>query len=161
MTHLATGFLFVGDLSPQIWSLTFTRITVIKYLSNKSVSVSVYQCSKVVCKRLLISRSEGSIFANRLGYMKMKITLLPAELVRFYYIFLPAYSFPRGDFLLFTQLDQCNSSICTSEVQLLKLASSGPYGPLLARSGYPGHDATFYNNPMIMISATENALSLK
>ena len=31
-----------------------------------------------------------------------------------------------------------------------RLASSGPYGPLLARSGYPGQDASFYNNQMIM-----------
>ena len=41
-----------------------------------------------------------------------------------------------------------------------KLASSGPYGPLLARSGYPGQDASFYNNPMVMICATVNALTL-
>ena len=34
------------------------------------------------------------------------------------------------------------------------LASSGPYRPLLARSGYPGQDASFYNNPMVMICAT-------
>ena len=40
------------------------------------------------------------------------------------------------------------------------LASSGPYGPLLARSGYPGQDASFYNNPMVMICATVNALTL-
>ena len=38
------------------------------------------------------------------------------------------------------------------------LASSGPYGPLLARSGYRGQDASFYNNPMVMICATVNAL---
>ena len=38
------------------------------------------------------------------------------------------------------------------------LASSGPYGPLLARSGYPGQDASFYNNPMVIICATVNAL---
>ena len=31
------------------------------------------------------------------------------------------------------------------------LASSGPYRPLLARSGYPGQDASFYNNPIVMI----------
>ena len=43
---------------------------------------------------------------------------------------------------------------------LLLLASSGPYGPLLARSGYPGQDASFYNNPMVMICATVNALTL-
>ena len=29
---------------------------------------------------------------------------------------------------------------------LLQLASSGPYGPLLARSGYPGIDAFFANS---------------
>ena len=39
-----------------------------------------------------------------------------------------------------------------------KLASSGPYRPLLARSGYPGQDASFYDNPMVMICATVNAL---
>ena len=43
---------------------------------------------------------------------------------------------------------------------LLKLASSGPYGPLLARSGYTGQDASFYNNQMVMICATVNALTL-
>ena len=43
---------------------------------------------------------------------------------------------------------------------LLELASSGPYGPLLARSGYPGQDASFYNNQMGMICSTENALTL-
>ena len=40
------------------------------------------------------------------------------------------------------------------------LASSGPYGPLLARSGYPRRDASFYNNPMIMICATVNTFTL-
>ena len=43
---------------------------------------------------------------------------------------------------------------------LLQLASSGPYGPLLARSGYPGQDASFYNNPMVIICSTVNALTL-
>ena len=43
---------------------------------------------------------------------------------------------------------------------LNRLASSGPFGPLLARSGYPGQDASFYNNPMVMICATVNALTL-
>ena len=43
---------------------------------------------------------------------------------------------------------------------LLLLASSGPYGPLLACSGYPGQDASFYNNPMVMICAIVNALTL-
>ena len=43
---------------------------------------------------------------------------------------------------------------------LSTLASSGPYGPLLARSGYPGQDASFYNNPMVMICVTVNALTL-
>ena len=33
-------------------------------------------------------------------------------------------------------------------------------GPLLARSGYPGQDASFYNNPMIMICETVNAFTL-
>ena len=42
----------------------------------------------------------------------------------------------------------------------LQLASSGPYGPLLARSGYPGQDASFYNNQMVMICATVNAPTL-
>ena len=41
------------------------------------------------------------------------------------------------------------------------LASSGPYGPLLARSGYPGQDASFYNNPMVIICATVNAPTLQ
>ena len=41
-----------------------------------------------------------------------------------------------------------------------ELASSGPYGPLLARSGYPGQDSSFYYNPMVMICATVNALNL-
>ena len=41
-----------------------------------------------------------------------------------------------------------------------QLASSGPYGPLLARSGYPGQDASFYNNQMVMICATVNAPTL-
>ena len=41
---------------------------------------------------------------------------------------------------------------------LFILASWGPYGPLLARSGYPGQDAFFYNCPMVMICATVNAL---
>ena len=36
----------------------------------------------------------------------------------------------------------------------------GPYGPLLARSGYPGQVASFYNNQMVMISATVNAPTL-
>ena len=36
----------------------------------------------------------------------------------------------------------------------------GPYGPLLARSSYPGQDASCYNNPMVMICATVNALAL-
>ena len=40
------------------------------------------------------------------------------------------------------------------------LASSGPYGPLLARSGYPRQDASCYNNPMVMIYATVNAVTL-
>ena len=40
------------------------------------------------------------------------------------------------------------------------LASSGPFGPLLARSGYLGQDASFYNNPIVMICATVNALTL-
>ena len=46
---------------------------------------------------------------------------------------------------------------------LIELASSVPYGPLLARSGYPGQDASFYDNPMVMIvmiCATVNALTL-
>ena len=34
---------------------------------------------------------------------------------------------------------------------LRQLASSGPYGPLLARSGYPGQEASLYNNPIVMI----------
>ena len=42
----------------------------------------------------------------------------------------------------------------------LRLASSGPFGPLLARSGYPGQDASFCNNPMVMICTTVNALTL-
>ena len=42
----------------------------------------------------------------------------------------------------------------------IALASSGPYGPLLARSGYPGQDASFFNNPVVMICATVNALNL-
>ena len=32
----------------------------------------------------------------------------------------------------------------------------GALRPLLARSGYPGQDASFYNNPMVMICATVN-----
>ena len=44
--------------------------------------------------------------------------------------------------------------------QLLQLASSRPYGPLLARSGYPGQEASFYNIPMVMICAPVNALLL-
>ena len=51
-----------------------------------------------------------------------------------------------------------NQNFPTHNYQLL--ASSGPYGPLLARSGYPGQDASLYNNPMIMICATVNALTL-
>ena len=49
------------------------------------------------------------------------------------------------------------------EPQLLTiyvLASSGPYGPLLARYGYPGQGASFYNNEMVMISVTVNAPTL-
>ena len=46
-----------------------------------------------------------------------------------------------------------------SEIEII-LASSGPYGPLLARSGYPGEDASFYDNPMVMIFTTVNALTL-
>ena len=42
----------------------------------------------------------------------------------------------------------------------LSLASSGPYGPLLARSGYLGQDASFSNNPIVMICATVNTLTL-
>ena len=42
---------------------------------------------------------------------------------------------------------------------LRQLASSGPYGPLLARSGYPRQDASFYNNPLVMICATVLQLS--
>ena len=30
----------------------------------------------------------------------------------------------------------------------------------LARSGYPGQDASLYNNPMVMICITVNALTL-
>ena len=33
--------------------------------------------------------------------------------------------------------------------KLRKLASSGPYGPLLARSGSLGQDESFFNNPMV------------
>ena len=40
---------------------------------------------------------------------------------------------------------------------LIRLASSGPYGPLLARSGYPGQDTSFDNNQMVMICSTVNA----
>ena len=40
------------------------------------------------------------------------------------------------------------------------LASSGPYEPLLARSGYPGQYASFYNNPIVMICATVTAFTL-
>ena len=53
---------------------------------------------------------------------------------------------------------------CAGHGEVSKLASthphslSLPYGPLLARSGYPGQDAFFYNNPMVMICATVNAL---
>ena len=43
---------------------------------------------------------------------------------------------------------------------IFRLALSGPFGPLLARSGYSGQDASFYNNPMVMICATVNALTL-
>ena len=46
------------------------------------------------------------------------------------------------------------------EVNYFLLASSGPFGPLLARSGDPGKDASFYNNPMVMTCATVNALTL-
>ena len=45
-------------------------------------------------------------------------------------------------------------------INKLKLASSGPYGPLLARSGYPGQHASFYNNPIVMIDASVNALTV-
>ena len=41
-----------------------------------------------------------------------------------------------------------------------QLASSGLYGPLLARSGYERQDAPYYNNPMVMICENVYALPL-
>ena len=40
------------------------------------------------------------------------------------------------------------------------LDSSGPFGPLLARSDHSGEDASFWNNPMVMICTSVNALTL-
>ena len=49
---------------------------------------------------------------------------------------------------------------CFEPQLLIILASSGPYGYLLARYGYPGLGASFYNNQMVMISVTVNAPTL-
>ena len=64
----------------------------------------------------------------------------------------------RGSFSL--RLTFIESEIRVRITIKIILASSGPYGPLLARSGYPGQNASLYNNAMVMLCAIVNALTL-
>ena len=54
----------------------------------------------------------------------------------------------------------CKGKTDWATIVSIQLALSRPYGPLLARSGYPGQNASSCNNLMVMICATVNALTL-
>ena len=43
---------------------------------------------------------------------------------------------------------------CTIDLAIIVTRFVGALRPLLARSGYPGQDASLYNNPIIMICAS-------
>ena len=75
---------------------------------------------------------------------------LPAKTLRHRLRHIKPKKSTQGMVIAFRHLGQMNLGFNLGFIGVfLALASSGPYGPLLARSGYPGQDVSFYNNPMV------------